>query len=135
MPIPLPPKPKHMVEENFEKEIWDINFISDLLRDIDHDRYKGLTLKSEEYSKPSLGRGIMPTKKQVKPTKVHFSNKTTVVIWSDGTKTISKCSEEDTFNKLTGFLVCYYKKINGISNNELGKFIDLLESGDNIKLN
>jgi hypothetical protein len=102
-----------------------MDYLTNLLR---NELYKGLNAEWETITIPC--KSI-----KVKPTKVHFSNKTTVVIWSDGTKTISKCSEEDTFNKLTGFLVCYYKKMNDISNNELSRLIDLLESEDNIKLN
>ena len=124
MAIPLPPKPKHMVEN----ERYDIPFVKGWLD------ATTLYIKGEVHSVPNLSLNTVAFNKQVKPTKVHFSNKTTVLIWSDGTKTISKCSEEDTFNKLTGFLVCYYKKMNDVSNNELSRLIDLLESGDNIKL-
>ena len=32
------------------------------------------------------------------------------VLWDDGTKTSSKCDEHDTYDELTGFLMCIMKK-------------------------
>lgn len=40
----------------------------------------------------------------------------TVIFWSDGTKTVSRCSEEDTFNPEMGFTLCVLKKLMGTQN-------------------
>ena len=40
----------------------------------------------------------------------------TVIFWSDGTKTVSRCAEEDTFNPEMGFILCVLKKLMGTQN-------------------
>ena len=42
---------------------------------------------------------------------VIYSNPVTVVIWDDGTKTRSRCDEEDIYDELTGFMLCVFKKM------------------------
>ena len=46
-------------------------------------------------------------------TKVIYQKPATIVFWSDGTKTIAKCSPYDTYNTEMGLLVCYAKRIMG----------------------
>lgn len=41
--------------------------------------------------------------------KVVYNPPATVVLWNDGTKTVSKCDKEDKFDKLTGFILCVVK--------------------------
>ena len=48
-----------------------------------------------------------------KPKKVYFKNPYTIVIWEDNTKTIVKCGSDDEYNKLTGYLLCFFKRVNG----------------------
>lgn len=48
-----------------------------------------------------------------KVIKVIYNNPATIVIWDDGTKTISKCSAEDTYNPTTGLTVAVFKKLVG----------------------
>ena len=48
----------------------------------------------------------MPEIKQV-----IYSDPVTVVIWEDGTKTKSRCDEDDIYDELTGFMLCVFKKI------------------------
>ena len=43
--------------------------------------------------------------------KVTFNNPATVVFWKDGTKTVSKCKNGDTFNKETGLAMCIIRKL------------------------
>lgn len=43
-------------------------------------------------------------------TKVHFNDPMTIVLWDDGTKTMVKCQEGDTFSKETGLALCIAKK-------------------------
>lgn len=48
--------------------------------------------------------------------KVLYNNPVTVVFWSDGTKTLCKCSKEDIYSKETGLSICVLKKLIGSSN-------------------
>ena len=48
-----------------------------------------------------------------KPKKVIYNNPATIILWTDGTKTISKCDKDDTFSKEAGFMTCMLKKIYG----------------------
>lgn len=42
--------------------------------------------------------------------KVIYNPPATIILWSDGTKTMSKCDKEDTYDKATGFMLCVLKK-------------------------
>lgn len=53
---------------------------------------------------------------------VIFNPPATIVFWEDGTKTVVKCNEADTYNKRTGLLLCVVKKHFG----NTGKFNDVL---------
>lgn len=62
--------------------------------------------------------------------KVIYNPPATVIIWSDNTKTVVKCQEEDIYDKQTGFMLCVMKKVFG------NKFNDILrkwvfETADN----
>lgn len=46
-------------------------------------------------------------------TKVTYSGPATVAFWSDGTKTVTKCSPADVYNKETGLAICMLKKMIG----------------------
>lgn len=50
-----------------------------------------------------------------KPTikNVIFNNPATIVMWSDGTKTVVKCGENDTFDPEKGVAMCCMKKLLG----------------------
>ncbi len=45
--------------------------------------------------------------------KVIFNNPKTIIIWSDGSKTIVSCREGDTFDKYAGFCAAVTKKVLG----------------------
>lgn len=45
--------------------------------------------------------------------KVIFNPPATIVYWKDGTRTIVKCSANDTFDKEKGLAMCYMKKALG----------------------
>lgn len=51
------------------------------------------------------------------PSKVYFNDPVTVVIWADGTKTIVRCQEGDTYSKETGLALCFAKKALGNKGN------------------
>lgn len=56
-----------------------------------------------------------------KAKQVIFNPPATVVLWSDGTKTVVKCDPEDTFDETTGVALCYMKKALGNTSRELNK--------------
>lgn len=45
--------------------------------------------------------------------KIIFSEDVTIAIWKDGTKTIIRCQEGDTFDKEKAIALCYMKKALG----------------------
>lgn len=45
--------------------------------------------------------------------RITYDNPTTVVFWTDNTKTISKCTDNDKFSKKYGVAMCFMKKIFG----------------------
>ena len=47
------------------------------------------------------------------PKKVIFSGPATIVIWGDGSKTVVKCMDGDTYDKEKGFAMAYLKKMFG----------------------
>lgn len=47
--------------------------------------------------------------------KVIFNDPATIVYWTDGTKTVVKCQEGDTYFKETGLALCIAKKAYGNS--------------------
>lgn len=48
----------------------------------------------------------MPNIKQV-----IYSDPVTIIIWEDGTKTLSRCDDDDVYDELTGFMLCIFKKV------------------------
>lgn len=48
--------------------------------------------------------------------KVIFNDPATIVYWTDGTKTVVKCCENDAFNKETGLAMAFMKKKLGNDN-------------------
>lgn len=51
------------------------------------------------------------TDKSIK--KVIFNPPATIILWSDGMKTVVKCREGDTFDRQTGFAMAVLKRIYG----------------------
>ena len=50
------------------------------------------------------------------PTKIIFNGPATIVFWDDGTKTVVKCTERETFDYEKGVALCYMKKFLGNDN-------------------
>lgn len=71
-------------------------------------------------------------KQQSQPQKIIFNNPATIVIWQDGTKTMAKCAKGDVYDKMTGFLLCYYKHVSGVSNSQIGGLYDMFAVADTI---
>lgn len=61
--------------------------------------------------------GTTPYKKPVPEAKgIIYNPPTTIVIWTDGTKTVVRCDGNDTFSKEFGLAMAYMKKIFGTRN-------------------
>lgn len=56
-------------------------------------------------------------RKPIKIKKVIFNNPATIVMWSDGTKTVVKCSERDTYDPEKGLAMAIAKKSFGNKGN------------------
>lgn len=66
-------------------------------------------------------------KYSIAPKEVIFQDeKTTIINWTDGTKTIVKCSDDDTFSPEAGIALCYMKKF--ITDNDPERFHRILKS-------
>ena len=69
----------------------------------------------EDYIALRYLSNMNPAKFYIK--KVVFNNPATVVFWQDGTKTVVKCQDGDTYNKETGLALCFAKKALGNKGN------------------
>ena len=58
---------------------------------------------------------LPPTNPTIK--NVIFNDPATIVIWSDGTKTVVKCQDGDTYDKELGLALCISKKFLGNKGN------------------
>jgi hypothetical protein len=74
---------------------------------------------------------VDPTcKKKVEITKVIFNAPATIVIWSDGSKTVVKCQPGDEYNKELGLAMCIAKKHLGNKSNFNNIFKKYIEGYD-----
>lgn len=72
---------------------------------------KGYTVRADSiYSLPAIKN-------------VYFNPPVTVVLWDDGTKTVVRCQNGDTYSKETGLALCMAKKAMGND----GKFNDIFK--------
>lgn len=60
---------------------------------------------------------VFEPKSKYEIEQVIFNNPATIVIWKDGTKTVVKCQECDTYNKEVGLAMCFAKKAMGNKGN------------------
>ena len=73
----------------------------------------------------SYGKQNTPNKFVIK--KVIFNDPATIVLWQDGTKTVVKCGEEDTYDPEKGLALCFAKKAMGNKgnfNNTMKKWVE-----------
>ena len=68
--------------------------------------------------------------KALKIEKVIFNDPATIVFWNDGTKTVVKCEEGETFDKEKGIALCFMKKINGNKSNYNNIFKKLIKEDE-----
>lgn len=69
----------------------------------DHIRNELNSLLDNGFSKPKID-------------KVIYNDPATIILWADGSKTVVKCQEGDTYNPETGFVMAYLKKMLGNDN-------------------
>ena len=69
--------------------------------------------------KVHYGKDASAMKKDTRPhpKKVIFSGPATTILWTDGTKTTVKCSDEDVWENEVGIAMCYLKKLLGNKGN------------------
>ena len=80
-------------------------------------------LSDDSYKKYKLP-GALNNKTVI--SRVLFNKPATIVFWNDGTKTITKCSEDDTYSKEAGLAICCLKKAFGKKANEcLRAFVEV----------
>lgn len=58
------------------------------------------------------------------PKKIIFNGPATIVIWSDGAKTVVKQSKLDNYDYEKGFAMCVVKKVFGDQYNAIRKMVD-----------
>ncbi len=74
-----------------------------------------------------LLQAVKPHKDNSPIKKVIFNDPTTIVLWTDGTKTVIKCQEGDIYDKEKGLALCIAKKALGNKGNFNNEFKRWLE--------
>lgn len=69
------------------------------------------------------------------PKKYIINDKATILLWDDGTKTVIKRSEEDTYSKTLAFLWVYFQKTSGLSKTKANEYLKNLKDYNDIALN
>lgn len=67
----------------------------------------------DRYAKLRGRRGVSYMIDDLRVKKIIFSGPCTIVLWDDGTKTMARVSEGDTFDPEKGVAICFMKKIMG----------------------
>ena len=74
-----------------------------------------------------LGGFTFNENRELKVEKVILNNPATIVFWSDGTKTVVKCGENDTYDPEKGFFIACAKKLFGNDYKAVGRMNKALE--------
>ncbi len=76
--------------------------------DLTEEQVEAIVKLSKEISLPIfVGRGVPEIRQII------YHDPATIVYWSDKTKTVVKCTENDTFSPATGLALCIMKKVYG----------------------
>jgi len=74
---------------------------------------------------------VMPhSAESVEIDKVKFSGPATIVFWADGSKTVVKCQEGDTFDPEKGLALCFMKKVLGNKSGTFNKVLKMYGKDD-----
>lgn len=107
------------------KDYWNWNMCPDLPpvvlmdnHELARDIHKGMAI---DYSRQSMEQAkkndiVKFGMCSVSIRKVIFNDPATIVLWSDGTKTVVKCGPEDTFDMEKGLAMAIIKKMAGNDN-------------------
>ena len=80
-----------------------------------------------EVTSKMLGGFTCNRNRELKVEKVIFNNPATIVFWSDNTKTVVVCGEDDTYDKEKGFYIACAKKLFGNDYRAVGRMNKALE--------
>jgi len=69
---------------------------------------------------PGITHGIEQGE-QMKPKKIIFSGRATIIIWEDETKTIVKKSDNDNYDREKAVLMAYFQKSIGLTKSQASK--------------
>lgn len=73
---------------------------------LQHNYYKDFLNEIERFQRDLL---FSPDKAPQEVKRIIYQNPYTIVIWSDGKKTIVKCSDEDEYSPMVGCVLCFAK--------------------------
>jgi hypothetical protein len=79
-------------------------------------REKDCRIDVMKHSLELLTSPFFAQSKNPKIKRAIFNNPATIVYWTDGTKTVVKCSDGDTYSKESGLAMCFMKKMHGNDN-------------------
>lgn len=98
----------------FEATVADKQFITDLKNGLSDSLQIGY-YKANQSKQNALPEAV----------RFHFCGPATVIEWSDGTKTVVKCGEDDIYDAEKGIALCIAKKVFG----NTGKYYDVIKKG------
>lgn len=89
-------------------------FVDALNREAERElRREAIKTNAQLFGLGGMGCYGVYTFKQPKIKKVIYNDPATIVLWNDGTKTVVKCMEGDTFSQEMGLAMCVCKKALG----------------------
>ena len=91
-----------------------------------------LTYCPEKRSMPGLeiaARRVNFRTSELTATKVIFNPPATIVYWTDKTRTVVKCGENDVFDREKGLALCYMKKALGNTSRRLNDALKAADEG------
>lgn len=101
-------KINYVASDNFVKLKCDTILSSSWIRSF----YKAKEAMEREEEKNKLLQVQLQNKRlRAMIKKVIFSGNRTIIMWNDGTKTVTKCHELDAYDKEKGILACMAKKL------------------------
>ena len=107
----------YLPKENIGKvEEKNIDFYKDILKKLHDDINKQSRIDNSFGSYYEDDNGNVTYIKEV-----IYNDPAVVVIWNDGTKTVSKCDYGDNFNPEFGLILCVLKKV--IGNEQVAKLL------------
>lgn len=87
------------------------------------DFYHSALIGITDYSKISTEKRKDMKAKKYEYKKIIFNDPATIILWEDGTKTVVKCGENDTYDPEKGIALCFMKKILGNKSGPLNKIL------------